>query len=250
MDQENQNPEKQAPEISFDAPTPEQTPSPDAPAQTGEKTPMGPIVGIVIIIGLLLFLFRPRRTEYEKLKRIIYRAKNSFQKEDIAKCAELGIGITLQPSFLVSPLEPTSYLKEILGDRVDGSSPLRSIIDAGVHMSGGSDGPVTHPDPIEGIYGACNHPYDPKQSVTIAEALKMYTYEIAWTSFDEKERGSLEVGKIADLVILNQNPLALQPKELRKLKVERLLLNGVPYKSGMSIGSMLWHAIRGRKKLI
>ncbi len=173
-----------------------------------------------------------------------------IDKEDIAKCAELGIGITLQPSFLVSPLEPTSYLKEILGDRVDGSSPLRSIIDAGVHMSGGSDGPVTHPDPIEGIYGACNHPYDPKQSVTIAEALKMYTYEIAWTSFDEKERGSLEVGKIADLVVLNQNPLALQPKDLRNLKVERLILNGKPYKSGMGIGNMLWHAIRGRKKLI
>ncbi|MHA1675248.1 MAG: amidohydrolase, partial [Promethearchaeota archaeon] len=173
-----------------------------------------------------------------------------LDKEDIAKCTELGIGITLQPGFLVSPLEPASYLHEILGDRVDSSSPLRSIIDAGVHMSGGSDGPVTHPDPIEGIYGACNHPYDPKQSVTIAEALKMYTYEIAWTSFDEKERGSLEVGKIADLVILNQNPLALQPKDLRKLKVERLLLKGVPYKSGMGIGSMLWHAIRGRKKFI
>ncbi|TFH30989.1 MAG: metal-dependent hydrolase with the TIM-barrel fold protein [Promethearchaeota archaeon] len=173
-----------------------------------------------------------------------------IDKEDLAKCAKLGIGITLQPGFLVSPLEPTSYLHEILGDRANISSPMRSIIDAGVHMSGGSDGPVTHPDPIEGIYGACNHPYDPSQSVTIAEALKMYTYEIAWTSFDEKERGSLEAGKIADLVILNQNPLALQPKELRELHVECLFLNGHPYKSGMGIGSMLWHAIRGRKKLI
>ncbi|MHA1520771.1 MAG: amidohydrolase [Promethearchaeota archaeon] len=173
-----------------------------------------------------------------------------IDKDDIAKCAKLGIGITLQPSFLVSPLEPTSYLHEILGDRVNKSSPLRSIIDAGVHMSGGSDGPVTHPDPIEGIYGACNHPYDPSQSVTIAEALKMYTYEIAYTSFDEHERGSLEVGKIADFVILNQNPLALKPTELRKLQVEGLILGGKPYKSGMGIGSMLGHAIRGRKKLI
>lgn len=167
--------------------------------------------------------------------------------EDIQKCKELGIGITLQPGFLVSPLEPESYLNQILGDRVKSSSPLRMIKDAGVHLSGGSDGPVTHPDPIEGIYGACNHPYDSSQSLTIQEALKMYTSEIAYTSFEEKERGSLEVGKIADIVILNKNPLKLEPKQLRELQVEQLILAGNPYREGMGIGSMLWHAIRGRK---
>ncbi|WP_457558455.1 amidohydrolase [Candidatus Harpocratesius sp.] len=167
--------------------------------------------------------------------------------EDIQKCKKLGIGITLQPGFLVSPLEPESYLNQILGDRVKSSSPLRMIKDAGVHLSGGSDGPVTHPDPIEGIYGACNHPYDSSQSLTIQEALRMYTYEIAYTSFEEKERGSLEIGKIADMVILNKNPLKLEPKQLRELQVEKLILAGNPYREGMGICSMLWHAMCGRK---
>jgi predicted amidohydrolase YtcJ len=167
--------------------------------------------------------------------------------EDLEKAAKLDIGITLQPGFLISPLEPVEYLEEILGDRVWGSSPLRSILDAGIHLSGGSDAPVAHPDPIEGIYGACNHPYDPEQSVSIIEALKMFTYEIAWTSFDEGERGSLEKGKIADLVILNQDPLAMDPKNLLSLKVEKLYLSGEEYQPGMGIPSMLWNSFRGRK---
>jgi len=170
-----------------------------------------------------------------------------IRPDDLQTIAELGIGLTVQPGFLISPLEPVEYLEEILGDRVKASSPLKSILDAGIHLSGGSDAPVTHPDPIEGIYGACNHPFDPEQSVSIMDALKMYTYEIAWTGFDEKERGSLEKGKIADMVILNQNPLSLEPKDLRSLKVEKLYLGGEEYQPGMGLIGMLWNSLRGSK---
>ncbi len=170
-----------------------------------------------------------------------------IRPEDLRRIADLGIAITQQPGFLISPLEPLEYLEEILGDRIYSGSPLRSIIDAGIHLSGGSDAPVTHPDPIEGIYGACNHPYDPSQSLTVEEALRMYTYEVAWTSFDEQERGSLETGKIADLVILNQDPLALDPGNLRSLKVEKLYLGGEEFQPGMKIPGMLWNSLAGRK---
>ncbi|RTZ98629.1 MAG: metal-dependent hydrolase with the TIM-barrel fold protein [Deltaproteobacteria bacterium] len=169
---------------------------------------------------------------------------------ELKKIAELGIGITLQPGFLISPLEPAEYLHDILGSRVNSSSPLRSIIDAGIHLSGGSDAPVIDPDPIEGIYGACNHPYDPDQSVSITEALKMFTCEVAWTTFDERERGSLEKGKIADMVILNQDPLRLDPGELRSLQVEKLFLHGKAYQPGMGLTGMLWHAYAGRKEKV
>jgi len=170
-----------------------------------------------------------------------------IKPEDLRRIAALGIGITLQPGFLISPLEPVEYLEDILGERVYASSPLRSILDAGIHLSGGSDAPVTHPDPIEGIYGACNHPYDPEQSLTIEEALRMYTYEIAWTSFDEKDRGSLEEGKVADLVILNQDPLALDPRDLLSLKVDKLILSGEEYQRGMGIPGMLWNSLASGK---
>jgi len=167
--------------------------------------------------------------------------------ENLEKCVKLGIGITLQPGIPVSPLEPPEYLQEILGDRVRGSSPFRTLVDLGIHVSGGSDAPVIHPDPIDGLYGACNHPYDPTQSLPIPEALRMFTYEVAWTSFDEKERGSLERGKIADTVVLNHNPLEMKPTDLRELEVEQLYLAGRPYRPGMGLAGMVWNALSAGK---
>jgi predicted amidohydrolase YtcJ len=170
--------------------------------------------------------------------------------EDLEKCAKLGIGITLQPGFLISPLEPVEYLGEILGSRIKSGSPLKDMIDSGIHLSTGSDAPVTHPDPIEGIYGACNHPYDAEQSVSIQQALKMATYEVAWTSFDENERGSLKQGKMADMVVLNQNPLKMDPKDLIKLKADQLYLSGKTYKPKMSIFNTVISGIFGSNRNI
>jgi predicted amidohydrolase YtcJ len=163
--------------------------------------------------------------------------------ENIARCATLGIGITLQPGFINSPLEPPEYLQQILGNRARGSSPLRTMVDLGIHVSGGSDAPVIPPDPVAGLYGACNHPYDAAQSLTIPEALRMFTYEVAWTSFDERERGTLELGKIADMVVLNRNPLEMRPENLCDLGVEQLYLYGKPYKPGMGLLDMVWSSL-------
>ena len=168
--------------------------------------------------------------------------------EGLKKCADLGIQIPLQPAFLMWDLEPYEFLKSILGDRADKISPLRTMTDMGIVLSGGSDAPCTLPDPIFGIYAACNH-YIPDQSITIQEALKMFTYNAAWTTFDEKDRGSLEKGKIADMVILNRNPLAMKPNELLSLKVEKLLLNGTAYKKGQGILSLLAKGILSEGKI-
>jgi predicted amidohydrolase YtcJ len=167
--------------------------------------------------------------------------------ENLDRCASLGIGITLQPAILTSPLEPPEYLEDILGHRVKPSSPFRTMLDLGIHVSGGSDAPVTPPDPIAGLYGACNHPYDPRQSLTIPEALRMFTYEVAWMSFDEQERGTLEPGKIADMVVLNKNPLEMKPGNLRDLAVEQLYLSGRPYKPGMGLLDTVWSFLTAGK---
>ncbi len=170
--------------------------------------------------------------------------------ENLERCAGLGIGITLQPGIPVSPLEPPEYLEQILGERVWKSSPYRAMVDLGIHVSGGSDAPVIPPDPIAGIYGACNNPYDPAQSLTIPEALRMFTYEVAWMSFDEQERGSLERGKIADMVVVNRNPLEMKPEELRDLNVEQLYLCGRPYKPGMGLLDMAWSSLTAGRVMI
>jgi len=158
--------------------------------------------------------------------------------EGLQKCSELGIQIPLQPAFFRWDLEPHEFLRGLLGDRTERLSPLRRMTDMGIVISGGSDAPCTLPDPLLGIHAACNHPV-PGQSLGIREALRMFTYNAAWTTFDEKERGSLERGKIADMVILGGNPLAVKPQELRNLKVEKLLLKGKPYGKGQGALSLL-----------
>ena len=66
--------------------------------------------------------------------------------------------------------------------------------------------------------------------MTVQQALKMCTYNTCWMSFDEKERGSLETGKVADMVILSGNPYETDLTKLDTLKVEQLLLQGEPYR--------------------
>jgi predicted amidohydrolase YtcJ len=169
-------------------------------------------------------------------------------KRGLEACAKHGIHIALQPAFLQWTQEPLSYIESIMGKRAYGISPLRTMTDMGIVMSGGSDAPCTVPDPIDGIWAACNH-YVAGQSLTIQEALNLYTRNAARVSFDEADHGSLEAGKAADMVILNRDPLSMAPEKLRELKVEGLLLAGKPYVKGQGRGSVLLRGIfsRGRR---
>jgi len=149
-------------------------------------------------------------------------------REGLEICSKFKIQIPLQTSFIVWPQEPDWYLKGILGEREALLNPLRSFVDNGIVISAGSDSPCTDPDPMLWIHNACNHP-DQTQALTVEEALRMSTYWGYWTSFDEKERGSLEKGKIADMVILGANPLTVPKENLKNISVNQLILGGIPY---------------------
>ena len=142
-------------------------------------------------------------------------------------CAEYGIALAIQSAFIDWPNEPNEYLESILGDRAAKLNPFKTYADNGIIQALGSDGPCTDPNPIIWLHKACNNG---AESLTVQQALKMCTYNTCWMSFDETERGSLEVGKIADMVILSGNPYETDVAKLDSLKVEQLLLQGVPYK--------------------
>lgn len=157
-------------------------------------------------------------------------------------CAKLGIHIAIQPGFLQWEQEPLEYIESIMGKRANNISPLRTMVDMGIVLSGGSDAPCTVPNPIDGIWAACNH-YVPAQSLSIQEALNLYTRNAALISFDEKDRGSFEKGKRADMIVVNRNPLAFNKADLRSLKVERLLLEGKPYVPGQGKAGLIAHGL-------
>jgi len=149
-----------------------------------------------------------------------------LSKEEIKRIAEYNIHIATQPSFLGDPLEPVDLLKNILGEeRFKRFMPLREMFDAGIIVSGGSDAPVTMPNPIMGIYSAINHPVK-EQRISIYEAIKMFTINGAMGVRMHNQQGSLEYGKLADFVVLDKNPLEIDKKDIKNLKVEQVFKDG------------------------
>ena len=144
-------------------------------------------------------------------------------------CMDYKIQLPMQVAFDNWPQEPAEYIEEILGkERASGLNPARTFTDLGCVVSFSSDGPCTAPDPIVWLDKAVNYS-NPELRMTIREALRMSTYNGYWTTFDEKERGSLEPGKVADMVVLSADPYEIPAQELKDLKVEQTILGGKPY---------------------
>ncbi len=163
-------------------------------------------------------------------------------EEGIEICKKYRIALPVQTAFIGWPQEPDEYLEKILGSRSEKLNPIKTFIDNGIVISAGSDGPCTDPDPINWIYKACNHS-NPKESVSVYEALRMCTYNGSYLSFDEKERGSLEPGKIADMVILSENPYEIPVEQLNRIRVNQLYLGGEKYKKVSK--SPVAHVLKG-----
>lgn len=150
-------------------------------------------------------------------------------KEGLDICEKYHILLPIQTAFINWPQEPDSYLESILGNRANDLNPTKEFLDRNIVVSLGSDGPCTHPSPLQWIHNAVNHS-NKDQAISLEDALKMATYNGYYTSFDENKRGSLERGKIADMAILSKNPFEIDKTELNTIKVEQLLLKGQPYK--------------------
>lgn len=151
-----------------------------------------------------------------------------MNKETIERSVKSGIHIATQTPFLHWKEEPMEYIEQILGKRAKNLIPLKSMLNAGLVIASGSDAPCTHPDPIFGIYCACNHP-NSDESVSILDALRMHTSQAAKLSFDENERGSLTEGKLADFVVLDKNPLKISVDKINEIKITNFYLHGKKY---------------------
>ena len=151
--------------------------------------------------------------------------------EGIKICADYHIAMPVQSAFINWKQEPDEYLESIMGkERTAALNPIKTFVDNGIVVGLGSDAPCTSPNPIVWIDRCVNNP-NKSQRVSIQQALRMATWNGYYIAFDEKERGSLEPGKIADMVILSANPYDIPAKEIKNLKVEQLLLQGKPYQS-------------------
>ena len=152
-------------------------------------------------------------------------------------CKRYNIMISARPSMLSHISGVDDFVKEMLSDdRFAKINPLKSINDLGIKVCFNSDAPASDPNPIMWIHDACNN-RNPEESVSVFDALRMATYNGAYSLFDEKERGTLEMGKSCDIVILDSNPYEVPVEEVKNINVAELYLKGKPYQRSR-MGSM------------
>ena len=152
-------------------------------------------------------------------------------EEGIRICKEYNIQMPVQSAFINWKQEPDAYLESIMGkERCARLNPIRTFMENGICVSFGSDAPCTTPDPITWMDRAVNNP-DRDEAVDIKDALRMCTINGCRATFDDRERGSLEEGKIADMVILSADPYEVPKEVIAGLKAEKLILGGQDYRS-------------------
>ncbi|MEI4828003.1 amidohydrolase [Bacillus sp. FJAT-53711] len=147
----------------------------------------------------------------------------------LIRMKKLGVVPIPNPGFFYEFGE--GYIKDY-GERVNHMYPLRDFIDAGIIAAAASDSPVIMPNPLLGIHVAVNRlsssgqEVGANQRVSILEAIKLFTWNGAYASFEETMKGSIEVGKLADLVVLDKPILNVPHEQIKDIQVELTMLDG------------------------
>jgi predicted amidohydrolase YtcJ len=150
----------------------------------------------------------------------------SMLTDDVLKdMAEYNIIASCQPPFINSEFK---WLPRRLGEkRCKYTYPMKSIIDKGIILASGSDCPIEDPNPILGLNAlVTRNGFIPEQCITIEDAIKSYTINAAYAAFEEDIKGSIEPGKLADLVILDKNPFEVSKEEIKKIQVLETIIRG------------------------
>jgi predicted amidohydrolase YtcJ len=161
-------------------------------------------------------LWRPRG-----LRQRIEHAQ-CVAREDLARFAALDVTASVQPAMLVSDRE---LAERLWAERLDGAYAYASLRRAGARLAGGSDAPVEDLSPLDGMRAAVLRDWRPQERLPAEAALAAWTAAPAWLAGEEAVRGRLGPGMLADLVVLDRDPLA-GDDELREARVLATMSGG------------------------
>ena len=149
--------------------------------------------------------------------------------EDLPRFAELGVACSVQFSHAPSDRDLADRLWP---DRLDGTYSFRSLLDSGALVANGSDAPVEELDPLAGVAAGVLRSIDerpawrPEEALSVEQALHATCVAPTWLSHDERRRGRLLPGLLADLVVLDRDPFDVPPEELPNLQVVATMVGG------------------------
>jgi predicted amidohydrolase YtcJ len=172
-------------------------------------------------------------------KRPLITHSNFMSLEAVQRMAELGVVANMQPAWLW--LDAATLLKQFGNERLAYFQPYKTIFDLGAIVGGGSDhmqkiGSLRSINPYNPFLGIwvtltrharwMDEPLHPEQAITREQAIRFYTINNAYLTFEEKEKGSLEQGKLADFIVLDRDILTCPVDEVREIQVEQTWLGG------------------------
>jgi hypothetical protein len=152
---------------------------------------------------------------------------------DIPRFALLHVIASMQPYHAI---DDGRWARKRLGpERIRYAYDFRSLLDSGARLAFGSDWPVAPMEPLMGIYAAVTrrtldgrnpNGWVPEQKITVEQAVHAYTVGAAYAQFDEKQKGSLESGKLADIAVLSRDIFHIDPIEIENTRVELTIFDG------------------------
>ena len=176
-----------------------------------------------IILDLYERAMKSVPPEKRKIREPRWRVEHAqiLSAQDLPRFAKLGVIASMQPSHAISDL---FFAPSRLGkDRLAGAYAWQSLLKSGAIVAGGSDAPVERGEPMIEFYAAVARKsvkgfsgdgWHPEQAVTREQALKMFTLGPAFAAFEEQEKGSIEVGKLADLTVLSKDIMKIPEPEI------------------------------------
>ena len=167
-------------------------------------------------------------------KRFRIEHSQHINLDDISRFSELGVIASIQGIHLSSdrPWAINRLGKERI---VDSAYPWRKLIESGAVLVNGTDAPVEPINPIESFYASVTRKtlegqpdtgYEPEEKMTRIEALESYTINGAYAAFEENIKGSIEVGKLADFTVLDQDILTIQEDKILDTKILMTIIGG------------------------
>jgi hypothetical protein len=156
-----------------------------------------------------------------------------LRMDDIPRFGKLHVIVSMQPYHCID--DGRWAEKRIGPERAKSTYAFRALLDSGAVLAFGSDWDVAPMQPLMGIYAAATrrtldgkHPngWVPEQKITVAEAIRAYTMGSAYASFDETIKGSIEPGKLADMVVVSDDILSVPAVEIEKTRVQTTVFDG------------------------
>ena len=188
-----------------------------------------------LILDLYDQAFKAVPPDKRKIREPRWRVEHAqiLDPSDIPRFAKMGVIASMQPSHAISDL---FFAPARLGmDRLAGAYAWQSLLKAGAVICGGSDAPVERGEPMiefyaavarKSIKGESSDGWHPEQAVSRGQALKMFTTAPAYAAFEEKDKGTIEPGKLADLTVLSQDIMKISEPEILRTRSEMTLIGG------------------------